>query len=138
MEAKASSSSQGRRNCSGHFFDQRTRRVQAVLFLVVPAGLNVQFSEFCLQELGVNVVEPLDQRAFLVRDHTQVSDQSIVIERVPESRMVDDITVVLSHGYDLGIASWHETWTESKGAGYWMKASERAMDDAAAVPRKEP
>src|ERR1700730_7074126 len=70
---------------SRNLFDQRTRRVQAVLFLVVPAGLNVQLSEFCLQELAVNVVEPLDQRAFLVRDHTQVSDQSIVIERVRNS-----------------------------------------------------
>jgi riboflavin synthase alpha subunit len=36
--------------------------------LVVPAGLNVQLSEFCLQELAVNVIEPLDQRAFLLRD----------------------------------------------------------------------
>jgi hypothetical protein len=34
-----------------------------------------------LQELAVNVIEPLDQRAFLLRDHAQVSDQSIVIER---------------------------------------------------------
>ena len=66
---------------SRNLIDQRTRRVQAVLFLVVPAGLNVQLSEFCLQELAVNVFEPLDQRALLVRDHTQVSDQGIVIER---------------------------------------------------------
>ena len=34
------------------------------VFLIIPARLNVQLSEFCLQEDAINVVEPLDQRAY--------------------------------------------------------------------------